>query len=303
MKKLILLAALQIAAPSARAQFDTADHLQISMKPAISFNLSSGTFTYLFQVASASSSAQVLEYLTLVEADADTDSGGTISQILKPTNVTSWEGDYADNFGGIKTNSVSWYSAWPTSSTDDLMHPSPEALQPGKSLTNLGLISTFLPGPTTFYAQGWVIPATQEQIDAKLGASPATEPSGRQLQAIYPAALPINKNSFHGLTIGPMQSPVGLTPAALVDRLAALKHQALTLGWISGPGAEGVVQSLDAKLTAAKAALARGDAKAAEGQLTAFINELNAQHGKLIDDNAFFMLQANAQFILAKLGP
>ncbi len=170
-------------------------------------------------------------------------------------------------------------------------------------MNNLGLISTFLPGPTTFYAQGWVIPATQEQIDAKLGMSNAAEPSGGQLQAVYPAALPINKNSFHGLTIGPMQSPTGLMPAALLDRLGGLKHQALALGWIFGPGADGVVQSLDAKLTAAKAALARGDAKAAEGQLAAFVNELEAQRGKHLNDDAYFMLKANAQFIVSKLSP
>ncbi len=33
------------------------------------------------------------------------------------------------------------------------------------------------------------------------------------------------------------------------------------------------------------------------------VNELEAQRGKHLNDDAFFMLQANVQFILAKLGP
>ena len=301
MIKMILWALLHGLTSTAFAQFETADQLHISMAPTISFSPSSGTFTYLFQVTSASSSVQLLDNLILVTLDAKTSAGGTISQVLTPTNATNWE-EIAIAANSLNANMVDWYPNYTTSETDIDVPPS-HALQPGQSLTNLGLVSGFLPGPTTFYAQGWVKPPTQDEIDAKLSLPPAGEPSGKQLQSVYPGARPIGQNSFHDITIGPMQSPAGLTPAALVDRLASLKHQALTLGWISGPGADGVVQSLDAKLTAAKAALARGDVKAAEGQLTAFINELEAQRGKHLNDDAYFMLKANAQFILAKLGP
>ena len=298
---MILWVLLQSLACTTFAQFETADQLQISIVPSISFNSSSGTFTYLFQVTSASSSVQVLNKLILVTLDAKTSGGGTISQVFTPINITNWK-ETVGAANGLHTNIINWFPIHTKSENDPELPPSHD-LQPGQSANNLGLVSGFLPGPTTFYAQGWVKPPTQDEIDAKLSLPPAGEPSGKQLQSVYPGARPIGQNSFHDITIGPMQSPAGLTPAALVDRLASLKHQALTLGWISGPGADGVVQSLDAKLTAAKAALARGDVKAAEGQLTAFINELEAQRGKHLNDDAYFMLKANAQFILAKLGP
>ncbi|NNN06475.1 MAG: hypothetical protein HKL90_11290 [Elusimicrobia bacterium] len=104
------------------------------------------------------------------------------------------------------------------------------------------------------------------------------------------------------MTVGPTQ-PLSLTDIGqLLDFLASLKHQAVSLGWIYGPGSDGIVQSLDAKLTAAKASAASGDDKTAINQLNAFINELQAQRGKHLNDNAFYLLQANAQFILSKLG-
>ncbi len=105
-----------------------------------------------------------------------------------------------------------------------------------------------------------------------------------------------------GYTVGPVQPPSLTEIGQLLDFLAALKHQAASLGWIYGPGSDGIVQSLDAKLTAAKASAASGDDKTSINQLNAFINELQAQHGKHLNDNAYYMLLPDAQFVISKLG-
>ena len=110
-----------------------------------------------------------------------------------------------------------------------------------------------------------------------------------------------DRNSFVTLfSVGPstfVYSPPGIA----VDRLVAFKHEAVSLKWISGPGSEGIVRSLDAKLDSAKASISRGQNKTAANQLNAFINELQAQRGKAVNDSAFYLLKANAEFIIGKL--
>ncbi len=108
--------------------------------------------------------------------------------------------------------------------------------------------------------------------------------------------------SATGFTIGPVSPPSLTDPVQLLDFLISLKHQAASLGWIFGPGSSGIVKSLDAKLDAAKASVARGQNKTASNQMNAFINELQAQRGKHFNDNAFFLLKVNAEFIISKLG-
>jgi hypothetical protein len=51
---------------------------------------------------------------------------------------------------------------------------------------------------------------------------------------------------------------------------------------ICGPGAHGIVNSLDAKLESAAKSIEKGNNKAAINKLEAFINEVNAQQAKHI---------------------
>lgn len=112
-----------------------------------------------------------------------------------------------------------------------------------------------------------------------------------------------DRNSFVTIfSVGP-STFVYSHPGLAIDRLIAFKHEAVSLGWIFGPGSEGIVKSLDAKLDAAKASITRSQNKAAVNQLNAFINELLAQRDKHINDNAFLLLKTNAEFIIGKLGP
>jgi len=104
-----------------------------------------------------------------------------------------------------------------------------------------------------------------------------------------------------GHTLGPLTDPAGLSPTELLARLIEQKHQARTLDWISGPGADGLAKSLDAKLEAAKAAVDRGQPKTAKNDLRAFLNEVEAQKGKALNNEAYLLLKLNAEFILTKL--
>lgn len=62
-----------------------------------------------------------------------------------------------------------------------------------------------------------------------------------------------------------------------------------------------IANGLQSKLAAAQASLDRGDTKAAIGQLTAFINQVEAQRGKKISEAATDELIAQAQTIISRL--
>jgi hypothetical protein len=109
------------------------------------------------------------------------------------------------------------------------------------------------------------------------------------------------QHSFHGSAVGPEILPTTASVSDLLDRLIVLKDQGAKLGWIKDPG---VVTSLNQKLANARKALDRlfGGKKAARGILGAFVNELDALRGKQVDDNAYFLLRVNAEYLIVRMG-
>ncbi len=83
----------------------------------------------------------------------------------------------------------------------------------------------------------------------------------------------------------------GITIPGLIQE----KHDFYAAGLIDN---KGIVNSLDAKLNAAKASLARGHLKTARNQLTAFIHEAEAQAGKHVASGAARDLIEDATMIL-----
>lgn len=73
------------------------------------------------------------------------------------------------------------------------------------------------------------------------------------------------------------------------------------LSWISN---QGVCRSLQAKLDAAARSVERGRTESARGELRAFIQELDAQHGpepgKHVNDNAYALMRTNAAYLLER---
>lgn len=105
-----------------------------------------------------------------------------------------------------------------------------------------------------------------------------------------------------GTTVGIVPVPPGATTASLTVRLRALLARSCSdLGWITQ---EGVCNSLDVKLQQAQNAIAAEQGAAARAALTAFANELDAQHGpqpgKHVNDAAHALLSLNAAYLLAR---
>ena len=111
--------------------------------------------------------------------------------------------------------------------------------------------------------------------------------------------------------------------AVALDRLIALKHESASLGWLRG---EELIENLDRKLDLAKAALSRNQTHQARQHLEQFIQTLEQQRDlqlkrqqeaseqgkeqrearpqedkRFMDDNAFYLLKANAEFIISRL--
>jgi hypothetical protein len=94
---------------------------------------------------------------------------------------------------------------------------------------------------------------------------------------------------------------VVFTVTATISSLIDLKHRLYAEGGIYGPGAHGIVQSLDAKLEAAQHNMDAGLLQAAINNLQAFIHEVEAQTGKHITPDAAQLMIEDAQRIIASL--
>jgi hypothetical protein len=86
--------------------------------------------------------------------------------------------------------------------------------------------------------------------------------------------------------------------AADVAGIICTKHILYDLGEIFGPGAHGIVNSLDAKLEAAQRAIERGQVHTVINNLEAFINEVNAQQAKHIKLAGAERMIADAEAII-----
>lgn len=200
---------------------------------------------------------------------------------------------------GFESQPTGWDSG-PTAQLTAGWFPGPHGdyINPGQSLSGFVLTSHGLPGVRHFSAEPAYDP--DDFISGGIDDPPANM-TAQQVVDLDNAIQRAIKSQ--GVTIGPVSPPSTTDAGSLVGWLASLKHQAADLGWIFGPGADGIVQSLDAKLAAASASIASGDSKTAANQLSAFINEVQAQRGKHVNDDACYLLTANAQYILTRLGP
>jgi hypothetical protein len=137
-------------------------------------------------------------------------------------------------------------------------------------------------------------------ITATLDAQPVTKG-----QAIDTLALGYGMHEF-ALAAQDMaghiaDQSVTFTVTTTISGLMDLKHRLYAEGGIYGPGAEGIVQSLDAKLEAAQRNVDAGLLQAAINNLQAFIHEVEAQTGKHITPDATWLLVEDAQYIIIAL--
>lgn len=97
---------------------------------------------------------------------------------------------------------------------------------------------------------------------------------------------------------GLLQRRTAMTSGVLLSALRQQTHAACRLAWISD---KGICNGLDSKLEAAQDALARGQSGAAGNVLKAFSQELSAQRAKAVDELAFTLLSANAEYLSSRM--
>jgi len=198
------------------------------------------------------------------------------------------------------------------STADWLAGPNDPFIKPGASLRGFKLVVSSLPGIKPFYVQGFT---TKDKAEGEF--------SEEEMATLAKVQDYFTTNSFSGKTLGPDPVPEVINLVGLIDRLISLKHQSVFLGWLRG---DEFIKKLDKKLDQAKKALVENKPFKARKKLEQFIKALEqqrkeqqkrqheasekgreerAEHSKddkrFINDNAFFLLKVNAEFIISKL--
>ena len=156
-------------------------------------------------------------------------------------------------------------------------------LKPGNELTGFSLVSSGLPEIVPFRSRGW--------------AEMPWYPEG-EVPPLPPGYDP-KEDWFKGSTLGPKPLPVGVAPVTLIDQLIQLVKTSTELGWINVNGIS--ISLWFAKLEKAKARVLANDNLGAIKNLTAFVNEVDAQKDKHLSQEAWGVLKFNAEYIISIL--
>src|SRR5438094_1700006 len=155
-----------------------------------------------------------------------------------------------------------------------------DSIGPGGSLGGFGLRSPFLPGLRVSAAD-------------PTAASCCTQvrSSDQAHEAEYPNAIEFR---IRGWTVGPVYPPQSMTFGTVGNLLGRVCGD---LHWITHGGVCGRLQALSASAAAADH---RGDGETRSDSLRAFLTELEAQHGpgKAVNDNAYWLLKVNGEYLL-----
>jgi hypothetical protein len=166
-------------------------------------------------------------------------------------------------------------------------------IEPGQERSGFRLESSWMPIIAHADVAGW--------------AEPFVWPTEDIPRAVYELSWSVRDAIGGGRLVAavvPGRAPNGSVNAAtLLNEVTSYLRQACgDLAWISNAG---VCHSLEVKLDQAARSLDRGRVDAARGQLGAFLQELEAQHGtqpgKHVSDNAYALLRPNAEYLLSRL--
>ena len=163
-------------------------------------------------------------------------------------------------------------------------------LAPGQSI-NFQLNTSGFPGLRTFCVRPYisihdiqVTPPNGDAADLKRYAS--------EVAAVEDQA------AFCGTTVGPTSPPAKFDAVSFLGTLQEYASRSWSEKWINNIG---LLNSIVAKLNAAQAALSRGDNNAAKSQLSAVLNEVDAQAGKQLTFEAVGLLKFNTQYALSQI--
>jgi hypothetical protein len=154
--------------------------------------------------------------------------------------------------------------------------------RPGQHMPSLSVGAVGIPDVVSYWVIAFTPPRQSDDPDRE------------------PEINPMLQRSIRGTTVGIVPVPTAATPSSLTTRLRRLLGRACDeLGWITQ---QGVCRSLDVKLGRAQEAFAAGQSTTGRNELTAFLTELDSQHGaepgKHVNDAAYALLAANARYLL-----
>lgn len=255
------------------AEFDPpATNIVIELNPTLF--LENSTFTYSYQIISNKDSQQEIDSFVLKAGTK------TVPEIFDIQAPPDWLSTTIGNAGNLGWGALSEESQ----------------IRPGTSKNGFSLKSKNPPGVIDSRSRGFV----------PLGGS------DNFVDENTPKPRDPEQDSVHVLTIGP--STFTFTdPSSAIDRLISLKRQSVSLGWLTG---DKFIRKLDRRLEKAKKALAENKLFKARKKLEQFVKELEKQRKKqlkredddeedkdkaFINDNAFFLLKVNAEFIISQL--
>ena len=163
-----------------------------------------------------------------------------------------------------------------------------DELHPGQDSPVLAFEAVGLPGVVMDWVRGYVPPPALPDADTPSVVSPSD---------------PLFQASVQGHTVGTQPFPEDRGVASLASRLQALTAQVCgDLGWLQNAI---VCDSLFASLGRANEAIGRGDWMDARTQFLGFDSAVAEKHdsatGLLVDDNVYWLLKVNVEFILSHI--
>ena len=267
--RMLFLAVLVIRAPAQEKDYvhiEPATKIQPRVIAQVTVDPSTGAYRYAYIVASGPASQQgVVELRLRTRAPV-------VGRVNSPPG---WVGSMGLAPGASEGGPIDWTKTDITWIATRVVY----LIRPGQSLAGFEATSPGPPGIVTA---------------ALCGDVPAFRPT-RQGVVYITDRLPYEQNHVPIPTVGPV--PPEELPQSQLDRAVRVKEllgRAMELGWVGGPG-----RSLQAKLEQACADYDRGNPDKAAKNLQAFLRELEAQRGKHVSQEAYYLLKLNVEQLLS----
>ncbi len=249
---LVLILILTPIALQAADEFEPRNRIDVHVTAQVSFNPKENAFTYRYTVANGKAAKQSVWRLRVSMPD-----DGLVTGISVPDGW--FKPGYTPK--GLGWNSALRSLAFVSWASQPPFHIAPGRKEKGFSFTSIAS----LPGIVDYYVEGYAPPPKFPPGGAPEGPIPG-----------YDDLTPYGSGVV-GRTVGPVKPPAPLIPAVFVDYLIGMVEEATRLGWVHDKDPR---HSLLVDLKEAKAALLRGDTKAARKKLKDALDGAHAgKHG------------------------
>ena len=230
-------------------------------------------------------------------------SQGTGNQAVSTSGLPVGKGFSADFASAIAQSkqsvpivgaSVSAPTGWMVTFTVDgkvLWGPIDNVIDPGQTVMGFQVYSRGLPGLRQFTARPYIDISTLNLIP------PSGDPADLQRYIADLNAAEANSITT-GITVGPVAPPAVFSSINFLATIQGFETQVRQQGWVKN---QGILNSLDQKLNAAKAAMQAGDSPTAKNVLGALLNEVDAQAGKGLSSEAVSLFKFNTQYLISQL--